>query len=313
MESSTKDSGSVVGSLGEEQEVEVVHSVLATPAVRALGKQMGLDLSRIKGSGPGGRITKEDLESAAASGAQRTEAESDPYGPVENVPLRGIRRTVAKRMAEASKRVAEVTIWEDADISDLEQARSKEKKLAAERGVRLTYLPFLMKAAIAALKAHPYLNATLDDAAGRIVLKKYYNIGIAVDTADGLMVFVVKNADQKNILDIAAEVATLAEKARLRKIDLADLKGSTFTVTNYGVVGASYGTPIINYPEVGILGLGKIEDRAVVKNGEIAVRKVMPLSLAFDHRVIDGVEAARFLRLVIQHLENPDLISSEGK
>jgi pyruvate dehydrogenase E2 component (dihydrolipoamide acetyltransferase) len=179
--------------------------------------------------------------------------------------------------------------------------------------VRLTYLPFLMKAAIAALKAHPYLNATLDDAAGRIVLKKYYNIGIAVDTADGLMVFVVKNADQKNILDIAAEVATLAEKARLRKIDLADLKGSTFTVTNYGVVGASYGTPIINYPEVGILGLGKIEDRAVVKNGEIAVRKVMPLSLAFDHRVIDGVEAARFLRLVIQHLENPDLISSEGK
>jgi pyruvate dehydrogenase E2 component (dihydrolipoamide acetyltransferase) len=308
VETPQKDFGSVVGSLGEEQELEVVHEVLATPAVRALAKQMGLDLSRVKGTGPGGRITKEDVEGAVAKAAEKTDGNGDAYGPIESVPLRGIRRTVAKRMAEASKRVAEVTIWEDADISDLDRVRTKEKKLAAEKGVKLTYLPFLIKAVIAALKAHPYLNGTLDEEAARIVIKKYYNIGIAVDTSDGLMVFVIKNADQKDIFEIAKETAVLAEKARVRKIDLPDLKGSTFTVTNYGVVGASYGTPIINYPEVGILGLGKIEDRAIVKNGQIAVRKVMPLSLAFDHRVIDGVEAARFLRVVIQHLENPDLI-----
>jgi pyruvate dehydrogenase E2 component (dihydrolipoamide acetyltransferase) len=313
VETSQKDFGSVVGSLGEEQEVEIVHAVLATPAVRALAKQMSLDLSRVKGTGPGGRITKEDVERAAAKGGEKTDAESDAYGPVESVPLRGIRRTVAKRMVEASKRVAEVTIWEDADISELQRVRDNQKKIAAEKGIKLTYLPFLIKAVIAALKAHPYLNATLDEDAARIVIKKYYNIGIAVDTSDGLMVFVIKNADQKNIFDIARETAALADKARVRKIDLPDLKGSTFTVTNYGVVGASYGTPIINYPEVGILGLGKIEDRALVKDGQITVRKVMPLSLAFDHRVIDGVEAARFLRVVIEHLENPDLITIEGK
>ncbi|MGH7827526.1 MAG: dihydrolipoamide acetyltransferase family protein [Candidatus Binatia bacterium] len=312
-QSAGQDSGSVVGSLGEEQEVEIVRSVLATPAVRALAKQMKLDLSRMKGTGPGGRITKEDVENAAEKVARQSPLEGDNYGPVERVPLRGIRRTVAKRMAEASKRVAEVTIWEDADISDLEQIRLKEKKVAEDKGVRLTYLPFLIKAAIAALKNHPYFNATLDEEAAQIVLKRYYNIGIAVDTTDGLMVFVIKNADQKNILDIAKETATLAEKARLRKIDLSDLKGSSFTVTNYGVIGASYGTPIINYPEVGILGLGKIEDRAVVRDGEIVIRKVMPLSLAFDHRVIDGVEAARFLRVVIQHLEDPNLMLIEGK
>jgi pyruvate dehydrogenase E2 component (dihydrolipoamide acetyltransferase) len=185
--------------------------------------------------------------------------------------------------------------------------------VAEEKGVRLTYLPFLIKAIIPALKAHPYFNASLDESAEAIILKKYLNIGIAVDTSDGLIVFVIKNADKKNILDMAQEIATLADKARLRKIDLHELKGSTFTITNYGVVGASYGTPIINHPEVAILGLGKIEDRAVVRGGQITIRKMMPLSLAFDHRVIDGVEAGRFLGVVIQHLEDPNLMLIEGK
>jgi pyruvate dehydrogenase E2 component (dihydrolipoamide acetyltransferase) len=212
-------------------------------------------------------------------------------------------------MAEASKHVAEVTIWEDADITALEQLRGEERKFAQTQGVKLTYLPYLIKASIAALKAHPYLNASLDEQSGEIVLKKYYNIGIAVDTPDGLIVFVIKEADKKNILDLAREGAVLAEKARQRKIDLPELRGSAFTITNYGVVGASYGTPIINHPEVAILGLGKIEDRAVVRNGQIVIRKIMPLSLAFDHRVIDGVEAGRFLGVVIEHLENPALMS----
>lgn len=312
-ESDKKDSGTVVGSLGEEKEIEIVRPVLATPAVRALAKEMNLDLTRVKGTGPGGRITKEDVEGLAEKIAAPVGAGADTYGPIKKIPLRGLRRTVAKRMAEASKRVAEVTIWEDADITKLEQVRAKERKHAEAQGVKLTYLPFLIKASIAALKAHPYLNASLDEAAEEIVLKRYYNIGIAVDTTDGLIVFVVKEADQKNILDLAREGAALAEKARHRKIDLPELRGSTFTITNYGVVGASYGTPIINYPEVAILGLGKIEDRPVVRDGQIVIRKIMPLSLAFDHRVIDGVEAGRFLGVVIQHLQDPDLMLIDGR
>lgn len=308
-----KDSGTVVGNLGDDEVIEVVQPVQAIPAVRALAKQLGINLASVKGSGPGGRITKEDVEKAAAKTGQQDSAEADAYGVVEKIPLRGIRRTIAKRMAEASKRVAEVTIWEDADITELEQVRAKERKMAEAKGVRLTYLPFLIKAIIPALKAHPYFNASLDESAEAIILKKYFNIGIAVDTSDGLIVFVIKRADEKNILDMAQEIATLADKARLRKIDLHDLKGSAFTITNYGIVGASYGTPMINHPEVAILGLGKIEDRAVVRDGQIAIRKMMPLSLAFDHRVIDGVEAGRFLGVVIQHLEDPNLMLIEGK
>ena len=313
VEAEKKDSGTVVGTLSDNEVVEVIRPVQATPAVRTLAKQTGIDLARVEGTGPGGRITKEDVERAATKTAQQANVEADTYGSVEKVPLRGIRRTVAKRMAEASKRVAEVTIWEDADITELEQVRAKERKVAEEKGVKLTYLPFLIKAVIPALNGHPYFNASLDEAAEAIILKKYLNIGIAVDTTDGLIVFVIKDADKKNILDLAKETATLAEKARLRKIDLHELKGSTFTITNYGVVGASYGTPIINYPEVAILGLGKIEDRPVVRSGQIAIRKIMPLSLAFDHRVIDGVEAGRFLGVVIQHLEDPNLMLIEGK
>jgi pyruvate dehydrogenase E2 component (dihydrolipoamide acetyltransferase) len=313
VEAEKKDSGTVVGSLSDNEVVEVIRPVQATPAVRALAKETAIDLAKVKGTGPGGRITREDVERAATKAAPQTNVEGDVYGSVEKVPLRGIRRTVAKRMAEASKRVAEVTIWEDADITELEQVRAKEQRVAEQKGVKLTYLPFLIKAVIPALKAHPYFNASLDEAAEAIILKKYFNIGIAVDTSDGLIVFVIKNADEKNILDLARETATLAEKARLRKIDLHELKGSTFTITNYGVVGASYGTPIINYPEVAIVGLGKIEDRPVVRSGQIAIRKIMPLSLAFDHRVIDGVEAGRFLGVVIQHLEDPNLILIEGK
>jgi pyruvate dehydrogenase E2 component (dihydrolipoamide acetyltransferase) len=313
VEAEKRDSGTVVGTLSDNEVVEVIRPVQATPAVRALAKQTGIDLATVKGSGPGGRITKEDVERAATKTAQHTNVEADAYGSVEKLPLRGIRRTVAKRMAEASKRVAEVTIWEDADITELEQVRAKERKVAEEKGVKLTYLPFLIKAVIPALNGHPYFNASLDEAAEAIILKKYFNIGIAVDTTDGLIVFVIKDADKKTILDLAKETATLAEKARLRKIDLHELKGSTFTITNYGVVGASYGTPIINYPEVAILGLGKIEDRPVVRSGQIAIRKIMPLSLAFDHRVIDGVEAGRFLGVVIQHLEDPNLMLIEGK
>ena len=309
-----KDRGTVVGSIGEEEEVvEIPQVVKAIPAVRARAKELHVDLNHVRGTGPDGRITKEDVERAAGQAGGKTEIIPDSYGPVERIPLRGLRRTIAKRMHEARQHVPDVTIWEDADISDLEIVRTKEKQIAATKGVKLTYLPFVIKATLSALRAHPYLNATLDEETEQIVVKKYYNIGIAVDTSDGLMVFAIKQADQKNILELAKEISTLAEKARTRKLELAELKGSTFTITNYGVIGASYGTPIINYPEVGILGIGKIEDRPVVKDGQIMIRKIMPLSLAFDHRIVDGVEAARFLNVVIDHLKDPNLILLEGK
>ena len=309
-----RDAGTVVGALAEEETFEVPEPVKAVPAVRKLARERGVDLGTIRGTGPDGRITKEDVERATAEkSSDGSGAHTDSYGPIERIPLRGLRRTIAKRMQEARQRVPDVTIWEDADISDLEGVRAKEKKLAAEKGIKLTYLPFVIKAALSALKAHPYLNATLDDESGQIVLKKYYNIGIAVDTQDGLMVFAIKDADQKNMLDLAKEISILAQKARSRTLELSELRGSTFTITNYGVIGASYGTPIINYPEVGILGIGKIEDRPAVIDGQIVIRKIMPLSLAFDHRVIDGVEAARFLNVVIDHLEDPDLMLLEGK
>lgn len=309
-----KDAGSVVGALEEaKEEAKEEPSVKAIPAVRALAKELGVDLAEVRGSGPGGRILKEDVERAASEAPSPARPEADPFGPVEKIPLRGLRRSIAKHVEEARRRIADVTIWEDADITDLEKVRAKEKKVAEAKGVRLTYLPFLIKAVIPSLRDHPHLNATLDDEQELIILKKYYNIGVAVDTPSGLMVFVIKDADKKAILDIGKEIGILADKARHRTIDLADLKGGTFTITNYGVVGASYGTPIINYPEVAILGLGKIQDRPLARDGKVAIRRIMPLSLAFDHRLIDGVEAARFLNDVIRHLEDPDLMLIEGK
>lgn len=302
------DFGSVVGSLAPEEDTVLTAPVLATPAVRTLAKALNLDLTRIKGTGPDGRVTKDDVEKAAKAGRAENAA-IDSHGPIEKIALRGLRRTVAKRMTEASRRVADVTIWEDADITELAEMRARQRPIAEASGVRLTYLPYLIQAAVAALKTHPYFNASLDETTEEIILKKYYHMGIAVDTSDGLIVFVIKDADRKSILELAREGAGLAEKARQRKLDLTELRGSTFTITNYGVVGASYGTPIINHPEVAILGLGKIADKPIVHNGQIAIRKIMPLSLAFDHRVIDGVEAGRFLGVVIEQLENPHAMS----
>lgn len=305
-----KDSGSVVGSLVEAAESESSGDIKAIPAVRAYAKELGVDLATVQGSGPGGRIRREDIERAAGMGLEAADRQ-DPYGPVESIPLRGIRRTVARQLAAAHAHVVPVTIWEDADITELARIRAAHKPRAARQGIRLTYLPYVIKAVVRALRAHPYLNASLDDDFGRILLKKYYHIGIAVDTADGLMVFVIRHADRKSLLALARDISELAEKSRIRNIGLHHLRGSTFTITNYGVIGASYGTPIINHPEVGILGIGKIEDKPLARSGEIVIRKVMPLSLAFDHRVIDGVGAARFLNQIIQCLEKPGLLLEE--
>ncbi|MBI3805444.1 MAG: 2-oxo acid dehydrogenase subunit E2 [Nitrospirae bacterium] len=309
-----RDAGSVVGRLTEAEEE---FKVRAIPSVRARAKELGVDLSKVRGSGPGGRLTREDIDQAAqiSKGVAPApqSAEASLLGPIERVAFRGVRRSAARRVTESSQKVAAVTFTDDADVTALEQVRSKKKRLAEERGFKLTYLPFIVKAVVAGLKEYPFLNATLDEEKEEILLKKYYNIGIAVDTPEGLMVPVVKRADEKSILDLAKEISALTEKAFARTVDLADLKGGTFTLTNYGVIGGIYGTPIVNYPEVGILGLGKIQDRVVARSGEMVVRKILPLSLTFDHRVIYGAEGARFMNTVIQHLEDPDLMLIEGK
>ncbi len=284
-------------------------TVLATPAVRAAAKELGVDLSKVKGTGPEGSITKEDLASAAPSKEKRAE---DVFGPVERMPLRGLRRTIAKNLIASQKTTAFVTGMNEVDITDLWDLREKEKKPLLEKGVHLTFLPFFIKAVIHALAEHPMLNSSLDDEREEIVIKKYYAIGVAVDTPDGLMVPVIKNPAGKTILELSLEIQDLSVKARERKIKLEEMKGGTFTITNYGHFGGYFATPIINYPEAAILGTGMITEKPWVKNGKIVVRKILPLSLTFDHRLTDGVDASRFLAKVSGYLEDPALIFIES-
>jgi pyruvate dehydrogenase E2 component (dihydrolipoamide acetyltransferase) len=293
--------------------------VLATPAVRGLAKELGVDINKVQGTGPEGRVLEKDLRQFAKGKEKPVEEAGKPtkvkkydfYGYIERIPLRGVRRSIAKAMVKSKFTAPHVTAMDEADVTALWKIREKEKKAAEKKGIKLTILPFIIKAVIAGLTEHPSLNATLDDENEEIILKKYFNIGLATDTPEGLMVPVVKNAKEKSIFELAQEMAQLAEKARNRTIDLADLKGGSFTITNYGTVRGIYGTPIINYPEVAILGVGRIQDMPVVRGGRVVVRKMIPLSLSFDHRVVDGAEAARFLNTVIARLEDPDLILLE--
>ena len=294
---------SVVGVLPEEEE-----EVLATPAVRALAKERGVKLESIKGSGPGGSITKDDVTEASEKGKKADEQ----FGNIERIPIKGLRRTIAKNLTLAQKTTAFVTGMDEADITELWNLREREKKTIQEKGIHLTFLPFFIKAVHHALAEHPLLNASVDEAKEEIIVKKYYNIGVAVDTPDGLMVPVIKNADKKTILELAAEIQGLSVKARERKIKLEEMKGSSFTITNYGHFGGWFATPIINYPDVAILGTGKISEKPWVKDGQIVIRKILPLSLTFDHRVTDGVDSAKFLSKVIQYLEDPALLFIES-
>ena len=283
-----------------------------------------MDIDQVKGTGSGGRVLEKDIREAAevkekpaepAQPAPATFAKAkkyDLYGSIEHVPLRGVRRAIAKAMVKSIYTAPHVTAMDEADVTELWKIKEKEKKAAEKKGIKLTILSFLIKAVVAALKEHPYLNATMDDENEEILLKKYYNIGIATDTPEGLMVPVVKGAGAKPIFQLAEELIQLTDKARNRKIDLADLKGGTFTITNYGAIGGMYGTPVINHPEVAILGVGKMKETSVVREGKVEVRKILFLSLSFDHRVVDGAEAARFLNAVIGRLEDPDLILLES-
>lgn len=298
--------------------------VSATPMVRRVARDLGVDLSKVKGTGAGGRVTEEDVRGFAKQAGMKRAQEAVPvveakvqkkydmYGYIERVPLKGIRRAIAKHMVESIYTAPHVTHMDEADVTRLFNHREREKRLAEARGIKLTYLPFIMKACIAALKKHPSFNAAMDDEHEEIVLKKYYNIGVAVDSENGLTVPVVKGADQKTVFAISREIQDLADRVRKREVDLGDMKGGTFTITNIGSMGGIFATPIINYPEVAILAVGRMMDRLTVdKEGKIRIRKILPLSLAFDHRVVDGADAAEFMNTVKEMLEDVDLLMME--
>lgn len=324
-----RKSVSVMGQLEEATEEEgemrivqqpskkVAPSVLAMPAVRKLAKELNIDLSTIKGTGPNGRVTKEDVKTAKPGISKKTEVASeqpkvmfDNYGSVLHIRLHGTRKAISEHMSESHKHAVLVTHMDEADVTKLSEIREKEKQVAEKNGVHLTYLPFIVKAVIAALKSNPYLNSSMDENSNEILLKKYFNIGFAVDTTDGLIVPVIKNADKKSIFDIAKEMNDLAEKSRNKEISLTDLKGGSFTITNIGSIGGTAFTPISNYPEAAILGVGKMMDKPVVKDGKIIVRKILPLVVSFDHRIIDGAKAAKFMNYIIKNLEDPGSLLS---
>ena len=299
----------IVGTLPEAEDegradvhAENMGDILATPAVRALAREMGVSLEGVRGTGPRGSITREDLTKAAAPAAPP----ADRHGEVERISLRGVRRTIARNLLAAQRATAFVTTMDEADVSDLWELRLRELRAMQEKGIHLTFFPFFIKAVQHSLAEHPLLNASVDEGRDEIVVKKYCNIGIAVDTPDGLMVPVVKDVANKSILDLAMEIQRLGERARERKITLEEMKGSTFTITDFGHFGGTYATPVINYPDVAILGCGRIADRPWVKDGQVVPRKVLPLSLTFDHRVTDGVDAACFLAKVVTIPGGPD-------
>lgn len=280
--------------------------VLAIPSVRKLARDLGVDLSRVTPSGPRGRVRREDVLREAPQGAESLQAvsgERDAHGPVELQPLTALRRTIARAMVEAATTAVPVTTTDEVDISELLDWRTRADAAAAD--VRLTLLPFIMKAVVAALRQHPELNASLADDEQRLIIKRYYHLGIATDTPEGLIVPVVKDVDRKSLLALATELQSLADLAKTRRIPLADLRGGTFTITNYGAVGGIFATPVLHLPQVAILGVGRFLRKPAAHEGTIALRTILPLSLTFDHRVLDGAAAQRFLNSVMACLADP--------
>jgi len=309
-----------VPSTPQPQQAAPSQSVLATPATRKLARELGVDILLVKGSGSQGRVTDDDVKRFAAGSraglstvtAQAPRAIPQGAGPREElVPLRGVRRTISERMLKSLQTTAQVTHVDEADMTELVLLREAFKGSAEKRGVHLTYMPFIIKALVPALKEFPYVNSSLDEQGGNIVLKKYYNIGIATDTEQGLVVPVVRDVDRKDIFELAGEIEMLAEKARKAQLTLDEVRGATFTITNVGAIGGLFATPIVNPPEVAILGLHKIAKRPVVRDGKVEIRDTTYFSLSFDHRVVDGAYAARFTSRVIETIQDTKKLLAE--
>ena len=286
--------------------------IAAGPAVRRFAREVGVDLKRVTGSGPGGRITREDVltvvrQSSHAAGADGSGkvTQRDNWGPIHAEKMTKIRKTIAAKMAESGTTVPRVTNFDDADVTELEKIRQSSKDDYAKKGIKLTSLPFVVKAVAMALRSHPTINASLDLENEQIIYKDYVNIGIAVDTDRGLVVPSLRNVDDLSISDIARGLANMSENMREGRINPADLVGSTFSISNLGAIGGTYSTPIINTPEVAILLVGRSRKMPIVVDDEVQIRLMMPLSLSYDHRLVDGGAAARFLNDVIDYLKAP--------
>jgi pyruvate dehydrogenase E2 component (dihydrolipoamide acetyltransferase) len=314
-----------------EQAQKSTHGILATPSVRKLAREKGVDLAEITASGKNGRITREDVLSGP-TGDSKGEAipakvdaaeaslikESEPAakstavtqaataGQIERVPFKGIRKIVANAMVKSVYTAPHVTLMDEVNVSSLVAFRERMKPAAEKNGIKITYLPFIIKAMIAAARHYPVLNAELDEANSEIIYKKYYNIGIATDTDNGLLVPVIVEADRKNLWNLATAIKDLAERGRAGKLAMHELKGSTMTITNIGSAGGMFFTPVINYPEVAILGTGRITEKPIVSEGQIIAAHMMALSLSFDHRLIDGATAQKFLNEIKRLLADPE-------
>ena len=294
--------------------------VLATPVARALAKDSGLDINNVKGTGPAGRVTKGDiLRELSDSSKSKISSKNSPVNDkavlteplVEIEPLSQIRKTIAKNMIQSKHNAAHMTVFEEVEISELDKVRKRYKEVYSQSGVKLTYLAFIIKATALSLKKFRALNAEMDMERGNMIYKKYYNIGIAIDTAKGLVVPVIRNADKLTIKEIALEIQNFSDKAKDGKLTLDDMKDGTFTITSYGSIGGLFAVPVINYPQAGILGIGRIDKKPVVKGENVVPGLVLPLSLSVDHRIADGGETARFINTIMGYLSDPVSIIME--
>lgn len=307
----------------DDEEVQTAEPV-ASPSVRKMARELGIDLRKVRGSQSGGRIIVSDLrnyvqrlialaakaKSASGSVAMRPtiadQVDFSQWGPVTKKTMTPLRHVIARRMTESWNSVARVTQFDEADFTTLNGFRKKFGPAYEKKGVKLTLTPMILKAVVETLKKHPIFNASLDEVANEIVIKEYFHLGIAVDTEQGLMVPVIRDVDKKSVLDLARELEQLAQKTRERKISGEDMKGGTFTISNQGAIGGGHFTPIVNKPEVAILGLGRGAMKPVVRDGKVEARMMTPLALSYDHRVLDGANAARFMVDLVAAMEEFD-------
>jgi pyruvate dehydrogenase E2 component (dihydrolipoamide acetyltransferase) len=295
----------------------------AAPSLRRMARELGIDIHAVKGTGGDGRITEDDVRNHArsiilnASGKDVSSAPSplpdfSRWGDTERRAMSAIRRKTAEHVQDAWSSIPHVTQFDFADITELEKTRESFAKKAEDAGGKLTITAITLKFAAAALKVFPQFNASIDPGLEEVILKKYCNIGVAVDTEHGLLVPVIRDVDKKNILRLSAELAEVAEKARNKKLAVDDMQGGVFTITNLGSIGGSHFTPIVNAPEVAILGISRATMQPVFIDGEFKPRLMLPLSLSYDHRAVDGADGARFLRWIVEALQNPIKLALEG-
>lgn len=331
------DAPATNGEIVSASDVDVAKRVSAMPSVRKFAREQGVDIRQVAGSGNNGRVLKEDIEKFLAGGQEgaapavaeetvvvqeaATEMKTDakpqiviPEGdfPETREKISGIRKAIAKAMVHSKQTMPHVTLMDEVDVTALVAHRKKYKDLAAERGAKLTYLPYVVKALVAMLREFPEFNVSYDDASEEVIQKHYYNIGIAADTERGLLVPVIKHADRKSLFSVSKEINDLAVKARDGKLAPNEMKGGSMSITNIGSAGGQWFTPVINFPEVAILGIGRISEKPIIKNGEIIGAPVLALSLSFDHRMIDGATAQNALNYIKQLLSEPELLLMEA-